>query len=861
MPTFKKLIILLFLSLITFSCGKTETSVAPEIPEDNVTPVITEVVELAPVETPEYKQAMITFIAGDVFVLEEGDWIYAEIGDFLEADDSIQVESDSYCEIQFGDRAVVRVEADTELALSSVFMKPGETKIGIDLAIGSVLVKVQKLTGGGKLNVKTQSAVCGVRGTEFSVKSEPGVETVLAVKEGAVAILPPELDIEELIKKAGDNGEVVAAILESIEASASVVVADEEISLTEKSFEEIEESVQVITEIVEAIFAAEENEVVISEVIFETLTEAAELVTEIVEAEEIPVKELSVENKVSLKNIEEMRMISLPAAKAQVKDGVEKDTESETAAPVIYLRKFSLKVIPANAEILLNSQIVGKGSFAGIFEEGDILNFNFISENFESQKMSFTMSEETSKQYSISLTKSKSESDKKQDTESESSAADEEEKVIEIKEDGKQQEAIAAEVSIEKNVVIYSPPVEKMIEVNIMILPSDSSLIVNGERIRSGKFTGNLPPGTKLRIEGKRNGFADKSMVISVGDAGTGRLVLNLEPQPVESVLSVSNTKLVGSITTGANMVFTSDSQGIISAVNSDGEKVWSVKTGNTSVENSYPVFSGNRIYFSGSREMVIINALNGKLIERQNLDKDSAHIFGRRIVPMGAQSLVPSNEEIRIINRDNGNLIGRINLPGNGSRMTPAVWNDKILSVDQEGTLSVLNSRSGVVEKEITSTGIQPIALSVTVKNDIAVFSGRKGNVVCVDLKAEKVLWEKQLSNSENRVQVYSDIVCSNTGAYIYAKGLIYGLDMDSGEDLFGVVRNVSSPPALIDNSLVFGLANSTLVFMDPSNGNIRESVNLEEPVSTRPAKLGDKIAVGTSKGKVIIINPEGIR
>lgn len=801
MPSFKKLIIILFIGLFFFSCGKTETSVAPE---EKAAPVITEIVELAPVETPGYMQAMITFITGDVFRLEEGEWIYAEIGEFLEEDDSIQVESDSHCEIQFGDRAVVRVESDTELALSSVFMQPGESKIGIDLAVGSVLVKVQKLAGGEKFNVKTQSTVCGVRGTEFSVKSEPGVETILAVKEGAVTVLPPELDIEELVKKAGENGETVAAILENIEASASVVVADEEISLTEESFEEIKESVQIITEIVEAIAAAEENEEVISEVIIETLAEAAEVVTKTVEDEEIPVKELSAENKGNLKNIEEMRMISIPAAKAPVKDGAEKDTESETeeAVPVISLRKFSLKVTPANAEILLNSQIVGKGSFAGIFEEGDILNFEFVSENFESQNMSFTISEETSKQYTISLSKSRVELDKKEEKKPEPQAIEEqkpvvtevvikEDKVVEVKEEVKQQEAIAKEVSIEKT----TP--------------------------------------------------------------------LNLEPllPVVESVLSVSNRTLVGSMTTGANMVFTSDSQGIVSAVNSDGEKVWSVKTENSSVENSYPVFSGNRIFFSGSSELVIINALNGKLIERQSLDKNSAHIFGRRIVPMGTQGLLPANEEIRIINRDNGDLIRTISLPGKGSRMTPAVWNDKILSVDQEGTMSIINSGSGSVEKEITTMGTQPIALSITVRNNVAVFSGRKGSVVCVDLNAGKVLWEKQLLDNGNKVQVYSDIVCSDTGAYIYTKGLIYGLDLDSGDDLFGVVRNASSPPAIINNSLVFGRADSTLVFMDPSSGNIRESLSLAEPVSTRPALLAGKIAVGTSKGKIIIINPEGIR
>lgn len=874
MPIFKKLIIILFIGLFFFSCGKSDTSVAPEVPEEKAVPVITEVVELAPVEIPEYKQAMITFITGEVFVLEEGEWIYAEIGDFLEENDSIQVESDSYCEIQFGDRAVVRVESDTELALSSVFMKPGETKIGIDLAVGSVLVKVQKLMDNEKFNVKTQSAVCGVRGTEFSVKSEPGVETVLAVKEGTVTILPPELDIEELIKKAGESGETVAAILESIEASAFVVVADEEISLTEESFEEIKESVQIIMEIVEAIAVAEENEEVISEVIFETLTEAAELVTETVENKEIPVKELSAENKGNLKNIEEMRMISIPVAKAPVKDGAEKDDESETveAAPVISLHKFSLKVIPSNAEIFLNTKTVGKGSFSGIFEEGDILTFDFISENFESQNMSFTVSEATSKQYTISLSKSRAEPVKKEENKPESQTvkeeapavseiSDEEDKVVEIKEIVKQREVVSEEVSFEKSTFIDSAPMEKLFDVSVIIKPSDSTLIVNGEKVVSSMFTGSFPEGTKLQIAGNRNGFTSESLIVSVGTESSERITLNLKPRPIEAVLPISESKLVGSITVGADMFFSSDSQGTVSASTVDGKIVWSVRTENKSVENSYPVFMGNRIYFSGSNEFVIIDAVSGKLIDRKNLDKNSAHIFGRRFVPMGTEGLFPANEEIRIIGRNNGNAVRSISLPGNGSRMTPAVWNGRILSVDQNGTLSIIDAAGGSVEAEIPTGGVQPIALSIAVINDLAVFSGRKGNVVCVDLIAKKVLWERQLNGSGVKVQVYSDIIANNIGAYIYSKGIIFSLDLDTGKDLFESVKNVSSSPAIINNTLVFGDNNNNLLFIDPVDGRVKKSLNLGYTISTRPVGLDGRIGVGTSGGKMVIINPEGIR
>lgn len=858
MQTFKKQIFLLLIGFIFFSCGKTDTSVAPELPDVETAPVITKIVELAPVETPEYKQAMITFITGDVFMLEDGEWIYAEIGDFLEKDDSIQVESDSYCEIQFGDRAVVRVEANTELALSSVFMKPDETKIGIDLVAGSVLVKVQKLTGGEKFNVSTPSTVCGVRGTEFSVKLESGAETVLAVKEGAVAILPPELNIEELIEKVGESGETVAAILEQIESSASVVVADEEISLTENSFKEIKESVQLITEIVEAIAFADKNEKVVSDAVFENLITAAETVTAIVADEEIAVKVLSDENKDSLKNIEEMRMISIPVAKTQAKDNAEKDTENE-AEPLISLHKFSLKVVPSNAEIFLNAKSVGKGSFSGIFEEGDILDFEIVSNNFESQNINFIVSDETSRQYTISLTENKIKPEP--DSEKEESTALVEEKVVEVKEEADKKDTVIEEVSLDKSSSVDSVVTEKLFAVSVRIKPSDSNLIINGDSVFSHKFDGEFPAGTSIEVKGSRNGFVDKSLLITVGDKNIDSVILNLEARPLESSLSVSSARLVGSVTTGAGLIFTTDSRGTVNAVNSEGHLVWSVNTGNKSIENSYPVFSNNRVYLSGSTEFVILNAANGELIKRESLDKNSAHIFGRRLVPAGDQSLFPQNNEIKVLNSSNGDLIRIITLPGSGSRMTPAVWKNKILSVDQNGTVSIIDINSGVVDFEISTSGSQPIALSLTVINNLAVFSGRKGNVVCLDLESESVLWEKQLIGDGSKVQVYTDIVCSNSGAYIYTKGNIFGLNLNSGKDLFSVIKDASSPPVLIDSSLVFGTVDNKLKFINSNTGRLEKELELTETISARPVVFNDLIAVGTSSGEIIIINPEGVR
>jgi len=881
---FKKLFIIFILVILSVSCNQKQPaqsvaetdSESVEIPEVKLEPTVTETKDLSPVETPEYKQALITFISGDVFKLENGEWVYVEIGDLLEENDSIQVDTDSFCEIQFGDRAVIRVEENTELALNTVTLKSGDSKIGIELAAGLVLCKVQKLTANDRFNVKTPSAACGVRGTQFSVKVEPGVDTVLAVKKGAVAILPPELVIEKLVDDAGPNGNVVKTVLEKIEASASVVSANEEINLTAKSFKELDSSVSQITKIMDTIISDKGQKKEVSKKTVDALSSAVKIVAETTEIAKIDVKKLSVQNVAKLESTEDMRMVNIPAVLVPEPESNEDSSESTVTKPVplVSLHKFSLKVIPSNAEIILDSKTVGSGSFSGIFEEGEILNFKFIGTNYESQSMSFTVSKETSRQYTVTLaenkkdtqTKSKNVEPLETDTETQKEEQEqltpiEEEKVVESKVETVKQEVVVKEVSMDKAPVTEKPVVPKLFTVNVKIDPLDSNLFINGDKTGSGIFSGKFPEGTQLEIMGSRNGFSKKSVLLSVGDKEVNSVALKLDPHPVESVLSVSSNKLVGSVSSGNNMFYSSDSHGVINAVSPNGRLVWKVKTENKSVENSYPVFSKNRIYFSGSSELIILNANNGKVVARETLDKNSAHIFGRRIVPMGSEDLFPANEEIRVIDRNNGNIVRSISLPGNGSRMTPAVWNNKILSVDQNGTLSIINAGNGSVVKEISTGGSQPIAMSVTIKNDLAVFSGRKGNVVCVDLNAGNVLWEKQLNGNGSKVQVYSDIICSNNGAYVYTKGIIFALDIKTGTDLFKSINNVSAPPALIKNELVFGNTDGKLIFMDAVSGNIKKFLILDNDVSTRPAELNGKICVGINGGKIVVINPEGIR
>ena len=97
---------------------------------------------LSSIELPQNTQGIIMFTTGDVQKLQNNEWSDAEINDFLEKGDTVKVETDSFCEIQFGSRAVVKIEENTELVIPTLQAGNEGAAINIKMLTGSVLSKV-----------------------------------------------------------------------------------------------------------------------------------------------------------------------------------------------------------------------------------------------------------------------------------------------------------------------------------------------------------------------------------------------------------------------------------------------------------------------------------------------------------------------------------------------------------------------------------------------------------------------------------------------------------------------------------------------------------------------------------------------
>ena len=325
--------------------------------------------------------------------------------------------SDGYCEIQMGDIAVVRVEADSVLELQSLVSDDEGSRMAVDLESGTVLCKVKKLLDEDSFQVKTNTVVCGVRGTQFRVSSDSeAVDTLLAVKEGAVAVTPRSLD---RVSELASEEEVLKDLAAAIEEKAVVVGAAEEINVRADSFEEMEE----LTEIVEAVVQkVEEKKKAVAlleekgeEAAPETLTvleqelslEVEKLMVSLEESPEavapevLEVQEISEESREILEATDTMEVIALPVAAKAV-------TTEESAQVVPELYHIQLDVAPAEALIRQNGVVLGTGSFAKIYPEGTALQFEISLEGYEPRTLEMVAGEESSGSFKVELEESAS---------------------------------------------------------------------------------------------------------------------------------------------------------------------------------------------------------------------------------------------------------------------------------------------------------------------------------------------------------------------------------------------------------------------------------------------------------------------
>ncbi len=109
-------------------------------------------------------------IQGEVLILKHGtkDWATAKDAEALEAGDKIKTGAHSSVDIQM-DKGLVSLGEKTEFGLKELEFSDDQLKASLELTLGKLKAKVEKLKEGSQFKITTPTAVASVRGTLFDM--------------------------------------------------------------------------------------------------------------------------------------------------------------------------------------------------------------------------------------------------------------------------------------------------------------------------------------------------------------------------------------------------------------------------------------------------------------------------------------------------------------------------------------------------------------------------------------------------------------------------------------------------------------------------------------------------------------------
>lgn len=324
----------------------------------------------------------VVFLSGDVFVIygaEDGsassEEIPVVIGDKLKTGDILKTGEDSYLEILIDNNAVIRMEDNTELTLTNLFLIGAVTDISVALTKGSIINKVEKLVGDSTYAVKTKSAAFGVRGTSFLIQADSAGD-LLAVKEGSVQLLPhPEL--VEALKKKYDKKRNNEDFIELLEESFPLLEVGQQVVFTKASSDAVLAAFSLAEE---AVVAKENNE--ISNIDFKEKI-AAISETIVVEKEKIAdtIAPVTPENNALLASYNTMEIL-----------GIEEN-----------VKEIIFKTEPEGAQIFFDNIFAGYNSVTALYPEDKVLKVTVTKEGFFPFEKEMRVGDITEKPYLIFL--------------------------------------------------------------------------------------------------------------------------------------------------------------------------------------------------------------------------------------------------------------------------------------------------------------------------------------------------------------------------------------------------------------------------------------------------------------------------
>jgi hypothetical protein len=156
--------------------------------------------------------AKISFVVGDVKTQrpQKNDWKKVTFDQPLAAGEKVKSTEDARAEIAFSDGSIIRVDANTQLAIEDLKKSPstGLTASG-KVWSGKVWANVNKVSKKSKFELESPTAVAAVRGTIYRMSVMSDSSTKVTVYQGEVKVeVNPDFFVNQKKKQGGREGEI-----------------------------------------------------------------------------------------------------------------------------------------------------------------------------------------------------------------------------------------------------------------------------------------------------------------------------------------------------------------------------------------------------------------------------------------------------------------------------------------------------------------------------------------------------------------------------------------------------------------------------------------------------------------------------
>jgi len=122
-------------------------------------------------------------VKGNAEILRNGKKITIKTGSEISQNDEIKVHENSQVDIIVGKDDVIRVKPNTEIKMTKLETAKQSSQVSVTLKSGKIIAKLNTFKDTkSNFEINSQAAVCGVRGTQFSIESSSDLDEINVIK-------------------------------------------------------------------------------------------------------------------------------------------------------------------------------------------------------------------------------------------------------------------------------------------------------------------------------------------------------------------------------------------------------------------------------------------------------------------------------------------------------------------------------------------------------------------------------------------------------------------------------------------------------------------------------------------------------